>query len=512
MENLGSMGTIGVVVGVALAVIALILICWKKAPQDKAIIVTGLKKRIIRGGGGLVIPFFEQTHTISLENMTINVDTNGSLDSNGVPINTDGVSVIKIKTDADEYILQAMEQFNTGRQDTTIEKIIKQAKDVLEGKLREIISKMTVEDIYKNRESFGNQVEEVAAPDLLKLGLEIKTFTIKNITDDNGYLDALGAAKIAEVKKSAAIAEANAKRDRDIKTAESNRAGEEAKIQAETQIAEAKKEKELKVQEYRAEQERAKAKADAAYEIQKNKAEQEVIETETANTLLQEKKATEIATQNALRKEQEYVASVQKQADANLYKAQKEADAKKYSLEKQAEAEKEQKILSAQAEAERIKLEAEAEADAILRKGQANAEAMKAEAEAMKEKAEAYQQYGDAAKLEMFIQILPDMARAIAEPLTNVDKITVIDSGAGNGSGVSKITNGVVQVMSQVPEVLKDLTGQDIVGSLMGRLNNTEDEKGSVKVEDLAELAKGMGIDGDTISKLLSKDGAKDNQ
>ena len=170
--------TIAIIVAISIMVIiALILITWKKAPADKAIVVTGLKKRVISGGGGLVIPFFEQTDRISLENMKVEVRTHESLDSNGVPIDTDGVAIIKIMSSS-TGILLAMEQFNTGKERETIEVIRSTVQDVLEGKLREIVSKMSIEEIYKDREMFANEVENVAKSDLEKMGLEIKTFTI----------------------------------------------------------------------------------------------------------------------------------------------------------------------------------------------------------------------------------------------------------------------------------------------------------------------------------------------
>lgn len=248
---------------------------WKKAPQDKALVVTGLKRRVISGGGGFVIPLLERADKISLENMKISVETRGALTEQGVDIKADGVAVIKVKSDK-ESILSALEQFNTGKENETINVIKDTAKDVLEGKLREIISKLTVEEIYKDREKFASQVQEVAAVDLAEMGLEIKAFTIRDISDDNGYLEALGKKRIAEVKRDANIAEAESLKETNIRTAEANRLGEEAQLLAETQIAEATKEKELKVTQYRQEQETKKASADLAYDIEANKVKQNV--------------------------------------------------------------------------------------------------------------------------------------------------------------------------------------------------------------------------------------------
>ena len=198
-----------VIAAIIVAVILLLLLSVatmrKRVPQDKALVVTGLKKRVISGGGGFVIPLLERADRISLENMKIEVRTDGARTEQGVDIRADGVAVIKVKSDK-ESILNAIEQFNTGRENQTIEVIKDTAKDVLEGKLREIISKMTVEEIYKDREKFASQVQEVAAVGLASMGLELKAFTIRDISDKNGYLDALGKPRIAEVKKNAAIA------------------------------------------------------------------------------------------------------------------------------------------------------------------------------------------------------------------------------------------------------------------------------------------------------------------
>ena len=204
--------------------------------QDKALVITGLRKRVISGGGGFVIPLLERTDKISLENMKIEVKTDGARTEQGVDIRADGVAVIKVKSDK-ESILSAVEQFNTGKEDQTIEIIKDTGKDVLEGKLREIISKMTVEEIYKDREVFASQVQEVAAVGLAAMGLELKAFTIRDISDKNGYLEALGKPRIAEVKKNAAIAEADAAKETKIKTSESERLGAEAKLLAETPVS-----------------------------------------------------------------------------------------------------------------------------------------------------------------------------------------------------------------------------------------------------------------------------------
>ncbi|MGL4738299.1 MAG: flotillin family protein [Cellulosilyticaceae bacterium] len=436
----------GTIVGVIIFILLSIALLWKKAPQDKAIVVTGLKKRVISGAGGIVIPIFEQVDRISLENMKVEIKTFGSLDRNGVPLDTDGVAIIKVKSDK-ECILQAIEQFNTGKEKETITVIKSTVQDVLEGKLREIISKMTVEEIYKDREMFANEVENVAKNDLEKMGLEIKTFTIRDIDDQQGYLKALGAKQIAEVKKDASIAEAEALQVQMQRTAEARRAGKEAELAAETQIARAEKDKELKVQAYKEEEQKAQAKADFAYQVEENVVRKQVIEAKKNAELFEEQRQTEIAEQQARKREKELEATIKKVAEADKFKIEQSADAERYEM-----------IRKAEAEAETIRIKGQAEAEAIRLKGQASADAMKAEAEAMKEKAEAYKQYGEAAIVEMIASRLPEIAKHVSEPLSKTEKIVVIDNG-GEGGGASRVTKSVTNMVAQVPEVVDALTG-----------------------------------------------------
>lgn len=470
----------GIIILVILVMVILVSTMWKRVPQDKALVITGLKKRVISGGGGFVIPLLERSDKISLENMKIEVRTDGARTEQGVDIRADGVAVIKVKSDK-ESILSATEQFNTGKEAQTIEIIKDTGKDVLEGKLREIISKMTVEEIYKDREKFASQVQEVAAVGLAGMGLELKAFTIRDISDKNGYLEALGKPRIAEVKMNASIAEAEALKETQVKTSESERLGAEAKILAETQVAAANKEKELKVQAYREEQETAKAKADLAYEIEKNRVAKEVTETAMLVEITKKEKETEIQTQEALRRERELLATVNKQADAEKYKAEKLADAEKYKAEKQAEAKRYAQLQEAEAASQAIKIKAEAEADAIRIKGEAEASSIlakgNAEAETMEKKAEAYKLYNEAAVAQMIIEKLPEIANAVAQPLSKTEKIVIVDQGGNDGknSGASKVTGYVTDIVSQLPDTIEAMTGFNFMDALKGKLTPDTD-------------------------------------
>ena len=460
----------GIIIAVIVLMIILVSTMWKRVPQDKALVITGLKKRVISGGGGFVIPLLERSDKISLENMKIEVRTDGARTEQGVDIRADGVAVIKVKSDK-ESILNATEQFNTGKEAQTIEIIKDTGKDVLEGKLREIISKMTVEEIYKDREKFASQVQEVAAVGLAGMGLELKAFTIRDISDKNGYLEALGKPRIAEVKMNASIAEAEALKETKIKTSESERLGAEAKILAETQVAAATKEKELKVQSYREEQETAKAKADLAYEIEKNRVAKEVTETAMLVEITKKEKETELQTQEAIRRERELLATVNKQADAEKYKAEKQAEAKRYAQLQEAEAVSQAIKIKAQAEADAIKIKGEAEAASILAKG-------RAEAETMEKKAEAYKQYNDAAVAQMIIEKLPEIASAVAQPLSKTDKIVIVDNGGHNDQcgGASKVTGYVTDIVSQLPDTIEAMTGFNFMDALKNKLTPDDDK------------------------------------
>lgn len=403
----------------------------------------------------------------------------------------DGVAVVKVKSDTNS-ILSAAEQFNTSNGlQHTLQVIEHTTQNVLEGKLREIVSKMTIEEIYKDREKFASHVQEVAAIDLSQMGLELKVLTIKEISDKNGYLEALGKPRIAAVKRDALIAEAEAAKETKIRTAEANRLGEAAKILSETQIAESSKEKELKVQAYRSEQEKAKAKAisDLSYEIEANKAKREVTETqvqveitkkqkekELAEAALQveltkKEREIELAEKEALRKERELDATVKKQAEADKYRQVQTADAVRYKEIADAEARAKAIELEGKAKSETLRLQGMAEVDIIREKG-------KAEAEAMMKKAEAFKLYNDAAMTQMIIEKLPEIAKAISEPLAKTEKIVIVDNGNGEGSnkGAAKVTGYVNDIVSQLPETVEALTGVNILDFLSKKVSSNEDK------------------------------------
>ena len=472
-------GIVAAVLGIVL-ILTVVLRMWKKVPQDKAGVVTGMKKRVITGGGGLVIPVFERIDYISLGNIPLSVATRSSLSSQGV-ITT---AVIKVRNEKNS-ILTAIEQFTGRNEKEIIDNIQGTAIAVLEGKLREIIATMTVEELYQKREEFSSRVQEVVGTELGNMGLEVKNFTITDISDENGYIKALGDGMIAQRKKDAEIQKAEAARDMQIKTSQARQEGESAKLKAEADIAQAAKDKAVLEANYMQEQQTAQAKAELAHDIQSNITQKDVIQAQMDAELLKQQRQKEIAEaqiQVQIASEQKNIELAQKQAErtkeslrvtivepANVEKAKQmaDADAEKYRQIAQAQARAESKKVEAQAEAEAIAIKAQAEADAIAKTGIAEAEATKAkgiaEAEAMEKKAEAYEKYGQAAMMEMLVKVLPQMAEQVAKPLQSIDKVTIIDStDSSNGSGVGQMGGYVPSVLAKTIESIKETTGFDI--------------------------------------------------
>ena len=474
-------GIVAAVLGIVL-ILTVVLRMWKKVPQDKAGVVTGMKKRVITGGGGLVIPVFERIDYISLGNIPLSVATRSSLSSQGVPISVITTAVIKVRNEKNS-ILTAIEQFTGRNEKEIIDNIQGTAIAVLEGKLREIIATMTVEELYQKREEFSSRVQEVVGTELGNMGLEVKNFTITDISDENGYIKALGDGMIAQRKKDAEIQKAEAARDMQIKTSQARQEGESAKLKAEADIAQAAKDKAVLEANYMQEQQTAQAKAELAHDIQSNITQKDVIQAQMdAELLKQQKEIAEAQIQVQIASEQKNIELAQKQAErtkeslrvtivepANAEKAKQmaDADAEKYRQIAQAQARAESKKVEAQAEAEAIAIKAQAEADAIAKTGIAEAEATKAkgiaEAEAMEKKAEAYEKYGQAAMMEMLVKVLPQMAEQVAKPLQSIDKVTIIDStDSSNGSGVGQMGGYVPSVLAKTIESIKETTGFDI--------------------------------------------------
>lgn len=438
----------------------------KAGPNEAMIIFGGLGRqdadgrripKIIKGGGGIVWPIIESYQMLSLELMTIDLVANKIYTITGVPINVDSVAQIKVRGD-DVSISTAAERFLS----MGMRQVMEIAKQTLEGHLRAIVGTLTVEEIYKDRDMFTSRVQEVATSDMANMGLSIDSFTLRDIQDEEGYLEALGRPRIAQVKRDAVIAEAEAKRDSDIRSAQAQQSGKEAEYQASTKIAEAQRDYESKRAEYQAAVNLKKAESDLAYDLQKNRTAQAVKAEEMQIQIVEREKRIELEEKEIARKQKELAATVNAPADADRYR-----------IEALAQAEQNRRVAEARGEASARQSIGEGEAAAVKARGLADAEVInakgQAEAEAMNRKAEAWQQYNEAAVLQMIIEVLPSIAREISAPLAKTDRITIIGNGSGGGAGASRITKDITEVMAQLPPVLESLSGIDL-NELLRRL------------------------------------------
>jgi len=329
-----------------------------------------------------------------------------------------------------------------------------------------------VEEIYKDRDKFAQRVQEVSSLDMKNMGLVIVSFTIKNIHDEQGYLDALGQARIAEVKRDATIGQANAQRDATIQSARARQEGETAKFVAETKIAEANRNYSVQKASYDADVNQKKAEAELAYVLQQNITNQKVKEEEVQVAVVEKRKQIEVQEQEVMRRERELEATIRKPAEAEQFKIRTLADAKKFQLEVEAEGQSSALRSVGTGEADANKARGLAQADIIQAQGLAQAEIIQAqglaEATATQKKAEAWEKYTQAAVLQQILNVLPGLANAIAQPLAKTEKIVVINSGGdpNSGAGVSRITKDVADTMAQVPAVIEALTGVSIMDLL----------------------------------------------
>src|SRR5438093_2455704 len=404
--------------------------------------------RIVKGGGTFVYPIVEKVDVLSLELLTIDVQTPEVYTSKGVPVKVDGVAQIKVKGD-DISIATAAEQFLSKGTD----EIKNIAMQTLEGHLRAILGTLTVEEIYQNRDAFASKVQEVAAANIATMGLGIVSFTIRDIRDTQGYLDALGKPRIAQVKRDAQIAQAEADRDAMIKSSQATQAGQEAKFVADTKIAEAQRDYQSNVAQYQAAVYQKKAESDLAYDLQKYKTGQLVKAEEVQVNIIEKQKQIELQQQEILRKQRELEANVQKPADAERYKVEALASARKFQLEAEAAGAAAATKANGLANADVAKATGIAEAEANKARGLAEAAVIeaqgKATASAMQAKADSFKQYNQAAVIEMIIRVLPEVAGKISEPLAKTEKMVIINSGNGvGGGGASKLSGDVTQVVA----------------------------------------------------------------
>ncbi|GGD65265.1 flotillin family protein [Paenibacillus nasutitermitis] len=483
-----------IIPGVVVAVLIVLGIAfwarYKTVGPDESMIVTGSylgrknvdidesgrRIKVIRGGGAFILPVFQRAEFLSLLSHKLDVSTPEVYTEQGVPVMADGVAIIKIGG-AVEDIVTAAEQFMGKPTDA----LKGEAQEVLEGHLRAILGSMTVEEVYRNRDKFAQEVQSVAARDLKKMGLQIVSFTIKDLRDKHGYLDALGKPRIAIVKRDADIAEAEAIRDSRIQKARAEEEGQKAELLRDTNIAEAGKEKELKVAAFKKEQDMAKAEADQAYSIQEARSKQSVVEEQMRVEIVRKEREIDLEGKEILRREKQYDAEVKKKADADRYSVEQAAEADKAKRYREADALQYRIEAEAKANAEQKRLEGLAVADAERAKGTAEAEVIRlrglAEAEAKEKLAEAFEKFGEAAILDIIVKMLPELAGKVSEPLSNIDKLSIVDTG--HGEGAARLSNYVTSLMATAPEMLKNVSGIDLNAMVKGLTNKGSMPSGS---------------------------------
>jgi flotillin len=417
-----------------------------RAP-DGAGEVTGF--RIKKGGGAFIFPLLERVDVLSLEVMTLDITTPEVYTKPGVPIVVDGVAQVKIRGD-ESSIRTSAEQF-LGK---TVEQIKDIALQTVEGHLRAIIGTLSVEEIYRNRDQFASSVQEVAVSDLANMGLQIVSFTLKDIRDSHGYLESLGRPRIAEVKRDAITAQADADRDANIRSAQARQAGEIAKLDADTRIAESSRDYQMKKADYDAAVNLKRADADLAYDIQKNKTSQSLKKEEIQIAIVEKEQQILVQEREIQRRERELEATVKRQADAERYRVETEAAALREKYEQEARGQAEAARQRGMADADVIKAKGSSEAAVVALRGAA-------EAEAMLKKADSWKEYNQAAALQLLLTALPEIAKAVAEPLSKTDRITLVSTG-GDGIGASRITADVAKVMAELPAVIEALSGVDL--------------------------------------------------
>ena len=454
MENMMTMWIIvGLCVVAVMALLGMLARLFRKAGPHEALVVYGFRRdtRIVSGRGTVIFPMIESYRLLSLELMSFDVAPQQDLYTNqGVAVTVEAVAQIKVKSDP-VSIKTAAEQFLTKTPDER-EGLIRL---VMEGHLRGIIGQLTVEQIVKEPEMVADRMRSTCADDMSKMGLEVISFTIKEVRDKNDYISNMGRPDVARIKRDADVAAAEAERDTAIKRAEAQRAAAIAKAQADQERvlaetlslakqSEAQRDLEVKKAAFAETVKKQQAQADKAYELQQNITQQQVVAEQVKVQQIEKEQQIKVQEAEITRHEKELIATVLKQAEVEKQRVLNQADAERQRL-----------IAQAEGQAQAIRLQGEAEADIIFKKGEA-------EAKAMNVKAEAYQEWNQAAVVDKLISNMPEVVRAMAQPLANVDKITIVSTGNGTSAGASKITGDMAQIAAQVPALFESLSGMNL--------------------------------------------------
>lgn len=441
-----------------IVIIVLLVLGYTKAPPNKAAVITGLrdKPKVLLGKAGFKIPFLERVDWMGVGQIDIDIETEDYIPTKDfINIKVDAIAQVAVDITPDGMEI-AMRNFLNKKAEAVKETISKS----LQGNLREIIGTMELKDICQNKTEFSEQVKANAEGDIAQLGIRILSFNVQNIQDKDGLIDDLGIDNREQIRKSASIAKANAEKEVAIAQAQADNDANIEKVKARTAIAERENELAIKQSSLKMTEDTARAKADAAYKIQEESSRKEIeVYTQEADIAKREKEI-ELQAKEAEVAEKKLDAEVRKKAEAEKYAEMQKADADLYKRQKDAEA----KLFEQEKEAAAIRKQGEAEAEAIRQKGLA-------EAEALDKKAEAMAKYGQAAILEMLVGVLPDMAKAVAEPISAIDKVTVI---GGDSNGVSDMAGNVPTVLAKVMESVKEATGVDMAEIIKA---NTYDAK-----------------------------------
>ena len=437
---------------------------YRKAGPHEALVVYGFRgTRVVKGHGTIIFPMIETCRDLSLELMSFDVAPQQDLyTKQGVAVTVEAVAQIKVKSDT-ESILTASEQFLTKTDDERQGLI----RLVMEGHLRGIIGQLTVEEIVKQPEMVGDRMRSTCAADMNKMGLEVISFTIKEVKDKNEYITNMGKPDVARIRRDADVATAEAERDTAIKRALAQRESAVAKAQADQERvaaetlslakqAEAQRDLDIKKAQFLEVTKRQQAQADKAYDIQTNIMQQQVIAEQVKVQQIEKEQQVKVQEAEIARREKELIATVLKQAEIERQR-----------IETLAAAERQRLMVEAEGRASSIRAQGEAEAEIIFKKGEA-------EAKAMNVKAEAYQEYNQAAVVDKLITGMPEVVKALASPLANVDRITVASTGNGDAAGLSKVTGDLAKMAAQVPALFETLTGMN-VSELLGKVRQIGD-------------------------------------
>src|SRR5438477_1386428 len=477
----------GVLVIASLMVVATLMLLtvfarlYRKAGPHEALVVYGFRgTRIVKGRGTVIFPMIENSHELSLELMSFDVAPQQDLYTRqGVAVTVEAVAQIKVKSDP-ESVQTAAEQFLT-KSPQEREGLIRL---VMEGHLRGIIGQLTVEEIVKQPEMVGERMRSTCAEDMNKMGLEVISFTIKEVRDKNEYITNMGKPDVARIKRDADVATAEADRDTAIKRALAQREAAVAKAQADQERvlaetlslakqAESQRDLEVKKAQFLEVTKRQQAQADKAYDIQTNIMQQQVVAEQVKVQQVEKEQQVKVQEAEIARREKELIATVLKQSELERQR-----------IATLAAAEKQRLMAEAEGHASAIRQQGEAEAEIIFKKGEA-------EAKAMNVKAEAYQKYNQAAVIDKLFTNMPEVVKALASPLANVDKITIVSTGNGDASGMNKITGDLTKMAAQVPALFETLSGMPL-SELLGKVRQLGD-KGPKAPDALPPSSKGAG-------------------